>query len=471
MRTLLKLYFVPYLQYFLKFNLLALAGFVLVFLVRLDEARAFALPLYLFGLYATSNRHLFKENISWKLSTFNRGTLIRYHLLSQSLLVGLQFLGATLMSVLFVYLNLRFAPRENALSGAASSINAPPGGEADIVSKIVALVREGLGTRDQMVLQLAFLVFLLVMYSPVSVKDALRKQEGQTPAEKRRLVVAVVVAYGLVAVLFLLRFDFERFMLVLLALIAAATLFVGVRAYNRVFVLFNPRYYLGVAALCLLVGAHFGFGHYRQALGQFRDPQLALSKRLGELSFLGAFAPALGEAEARGLVASVRDARDLRRVLETPALARHLDVAFVERWLVRTDDFALATELLALRPLSELALLRSKDTWAHLDKVFAGHYQRSPGDARVRVERLASQVAREGLGLRSTELAELTGLEQYLLLGEWRAKDQQRFKAVALNALHPVAYELHFERGQRAPAALPTLPAPAEAPAAARGPR
>ena len=75
MKTLLDIFFKPYLKFLLKFNLIALAAFFIAIISGIQEVISIAPFLYFFGLYSTTNRHQFKDNISWMMASFSKKTL------------------------------------------------------------------------------------------------------------------------------------------------------------------------------------------------------------------------------------------------------------------------------------------------------------------------------------------------------------------------------------------------------------
>lgn len=390
MRTLLNLFFVPYLRFLGKFHLYAIPVMAFVFLVKIQELMVLAPMVYIFSLYATSNRHQFKDNISWMLSTFNKKTLIRYHLLAQTMVLITQAMLSSVTMVAFFAIMVWVAPESSdqvlpELSAASSKT------ATGVVAKGISPLA---GTKEQMVLLVAALFFLITMYSPVSLKDYLRQMEerGGKKSVQQQLRDAGILMFAAAVMLSL---DPANWLVILLSIVLVAEVAYLVWMFNRAFVLFHPRHYkaagVGVVAVMMFVS----LGVYQLSLSRFKNHK-APEVRLSELVFMGELAPQLTPREFTGIAKQVKDPQFVVELLRNQELASLIEKEQLKAWVLEAKELAIALRVIKTQQASQLMWLSDAVVWQHLEKLYADLKERNPASADWQVKSFERHLARGG---------------------------------------------------------------------------
>lgn len=384
MRTLLELFFLPYLRFLGKFHLWALPVAALMFLVKIPELMMLMPMLYMFALYTTMNRHQFKENIPWMLATFNKKTLVRYHLFAQTLVLLCQGLLSATMMVLYFSVMILVAPE-------SSDQLLPEVGGKGAQAVLTRGISPLAGTKEQLVLAVVAVFFLITMYSPVSLKDYLRQLEErrQQKSFKRQARDASFLAMG-AGLLFVLQP--ARFMGPLLSFILVAEIAYVVWMFNRAFVLFHPRFYrqgfLASAVSAVLVAA----GVQWTALSRFHHNPHA-EVRLSELHFMGALAPHVSSQQFTALAGQIKDPSFVVELMGRPEWARLVAPAQLRAWILESKELGVALRLVRTLPAEQLQVL-SAEVWPHLDKLYVELNERNPASAQFQAKTLERALAR-----------------------------------------------------------------------------
>lgn len=441
MRTLLKLFFVPYLQFMAKLHLVVIPVVGMICLLRIEELMLLLPGLYPFTLYACSNRHQFKDNISWMLATFNKRTLITYHIVSQTLvsilLVALSALGVVATTILTIM-----------VFPASSDSSTKVGTE-----QLLAEVRSGVdwvSTKEQLIFVMVGLFFLTTLYSPVSLKESLRQFDEDMRGQKKKLQLGAVFLFSMIFTLEFAEIGVRQFILPLLCSAIVGQLLYLVMIYNRAFALFNPRHYRRVLPGAAVLAVLFGLGCYQLALGRFEHSKNA-DHRVAELNFLGHFAPELSEAAFTDLVKEVRDPA---KTIEVFADKRPIPVAAKVVWVQEAKSFGIALEVIRSLGEKELQLLNEPRVWQKLDTLHAELLAKNPAAAQYALASFMRHLQKaKWAPLKPEQLGERAPLEQVALL-EWQRRSAQENYAKALQhpELSPRALELHLGR---APASTP----------------
>lgn len=390
MRTLLNLFFVPYLRFLGKFHLYAIPVMAFVFLVKIQELMVLTPMVYIFSLYATSNRHQFKDNISWMLSTFNKKTLIRYHLLAQTMVLITQAILSSVTMVAFFAIMVWVAPESSdqvlpELSAASSKT------ATGVVAKGISPLA---GTKEQMVLLVAALFFLITIYSPVSLKDYLRQMEekGGKKSVQQQMRDAAIFMFAAAVMLSL---DPANWLVILLSIVLVAEIAYLVWMFNRAFVLFHPRHYkaagVGVVAVMMFVS----LGVYQLSLARFKSHP-APEVRLSELVFMGELAPQLTPREFTGIAKQVKDPQFVVELLRNQELASLIEKEQLKAWVLEAKELAIALRVIKTQQANQLMWLSDAAVWQHLEKLYTDLKERNPASADWQVKSFERHLAHGG---------------------------------------------------------------------------
>lgn len=448
MRTLLSLFFVPYLRFLGKFHLYALPVAALVFLVRIPELMILAPMIYMFALYTTMNRHQFKENIPWMLATFNKRTLVRYHLFAQTLLIVCQAICSTVVLVGFFFVMILVAPESS--DQVLPEMAASKGAGAVLTKGMSPLA----GTKEQMVLAVVVIFFLITMYSPVSLKDYLRQLEerqGKKSQQKQILQFAV----GAVMCAWLVYLNPSQYLGPLLSFILVAEIAYVVWMFNRAFALFHPRHYrhglMASAAVVVVVTMCV------QSLSLYRFQYATLAEaRLTELSFMGALAPKISAQEFTAIARKVKDPSFIMDMLDEPRFAKLITPEQLKSWAVDAKELSVALRLVKTLPAQELTWLERPDSWTHLEKLFSDLHTRNPASAAWQAKSFERHLVRQKwLPKADAALADRGPLQQLVLLGVWQKQSPDLYRTAVAKEIHPLTQSLHWDEGARAPASKP----------------
>jgi hypothetical protein len=383
MRTLLNLFFIPYLKFLGKFNLYAIPVIAFVLLIRIQELMLVVPMLYMFALYSTSNRHQFKDNIPWMLATFNKKTLISYHLLSQTLLLISQAVSTSVMMVAYFVATIMIAPELT--DQVLPEMNTLPSkGAGAMLTKGVSPLA---GTKEQLVLAAVVIFFLITMYSPVALKEYLKQMEEKGGKKKSSKDQAIYFATITAITAFILWAKPAEWMVILLSFILVTELSYIIWIYNRAFVLFHPKHYKlgGVAAFGLM--ALMCWGSYSVSLKRFHSLAPA-EVRIAELDFLGGLAPEMAPAEFTKLAREVKDPQFVLEFLKKPQFAALMDPKQLQKWTLEAKELGVALRLIKALPKKELTWLEEDRAWKHLEKLYSDLNEKNPASAQFQTKSL-----------------------------------------------------------------------------------
>lgn len=384
MRTLLELFFIPYLRFLGKFHLIAIPVIGLLFALRINELVLLAPWLYTFALYATTNRHQFKDNIPWMLATFNKRTLVGYHLFSQTLvlaiLVGLSTLGIVTLTTCVIWL----------MPESSHQV------ATDIATTSHPLMKSAghgvLGTKEVMVAINMLVFFLTTIYSPVALKEYLRQmEEGATRAKWLRYGVAGVVLF--VGLSVVVDFGLRRWMLPLLASVLAAQLMYILWMYNRAFVLFHSRQYVKITAFALALVPLFAGAGWIVAQTRYHSAR-GPEERVAEWMFMGALAPTSDSSTFWKTLAEVEDPGSVLELFSQRELAA-LPASLRRRWILKAQDFGVGLRLVeSFSPQDSRLTLEAPGVGLHLENLLTKLKQKNPAAAAFQGQRLQQRRSR-----------------------------------------------------------------------------
>ncbi|MBY0516635.1 MAG: hypothetical protein K2P81_07000 [Bacteriovoracaceae bacterium] len=383
MRTLLNLFFLPYLKFLGKFNLFAIPVIAFVLLIRIQELMLVVPMLYMFALYSTSNRHQFKDNIPWMLATFNKKTLISYHLLSQTFLLLSQAFSTSVMMVGYFIATIMLAPELTDQVLPEMGSTSSKGAGAVLAKGISPLA----GTKEQLVLLAVVIFFLITMYSPVALKEYLKQMEEKGGRKKTNKELALNVGLILAGSLFVLWAQPAEWMVIFLSFILVTEITYIIWIYNKAFVLFHPKHYKlgGVAAFGVM--ALMCWGTYSVSLRRYHSKAPA-EVRMAELDFLGSLAPKIAPAEFTALAKEVKDPQFVLEFLKKPQFANLMDPKQLQYWVLEAKELGVAMRLVKALPKKELSWLEEKKVWSHLEKLYADLNEKNPASAQFQAKSL-----------------------------------------------------------------------------------
>ncbi len=445
MKTLLDLFFKPYLIFLLKFNLVALVAFAIIVLSGIQEVITIAPFLYFFGLYSTSNRHQFKDNISWMMASFSKKTLMGYHLLSQTLILILQMLLFGLVTVGFISSVILLIPEAtNVMPKAVSLLSSP-----EIQDSLINSKSSYFSQKESLVSFIAFVFFLITMYSPISMKDYLKSMEEKKAKGKYAHKYAVAASVFLCAFLIVGEVDLKDYLLIILSFILVGEFCYIAFIYNKVFILFHPRHYakagaMAVVSLVALTGLNYSKSlHYFQA-GHSQEG------RLQELMFLGVLAPKLDAKYFETEFSDLSNAKILVQFLRTDRYRSLISTDLISAHVLKADDFAIAIDLLGAVGDKKSTLLARSEIWTHLNTLFMELHKKNQASAFWVVRTFGQEVqGSKWKPQENRELSSLSELEQMQTLSWYKKNDTKKYGALLSQGLNPKVEELHRGKSRR----------------------
>lgn len=457
MGTLLNLFFKPYLRFLLKFHLYAIGVAAGVFLVGIQEILV-ALPfIYYFALYTTMNRHQFKENISWMLSSFNKRTLITYHLVAQTLVLLCQALLGGLVFLAFLAVLILYAPE------ASQKVLPDMGSVAELqkASPASQLLTKGLSplatTKEVLITVCIGFFFLLTIYSPISLNTYLRQLEEKSgsSAKRKKMWVILSVYFGFVLLGFTI--ELSDYLLPLLCLTIVAEIGYAVWMYNKAFVLFHPSKYRGASAMAAVAFVVLSVGVYQSSLKNFRTGPMSEVK-LAELSFLGAFAPDVTPAELASIARDIKDPSVIVALIRSKRYGKLVPDSEIQRWALEAKDLGTAVALIQSLPLEKLGWINDDKSWQHLESLFQDLYSKNQVSAAWQARRLEKQLESRVYEPRAQELGKRGPLEQYVVMSWWKKHRPEELSKVMASELDPKVATL-FRGDFTTPATKKRMPA------------
>jgi hypothetical protein len=451
MSTLLNLFFIPYVRFLVKFHLIVIAVVALIIVSKMQEIMMLAPMLYMFGLYATSNRHQFKDNISWMLASFNKKTLIQYHVTSQTLILLMQLFLVTIFSVGFISLVIFLTPE-------LSSKILPDSGSmmsAGIAQKFIEKSATSiLPVKDTLFVWIAFIFFLITMYSPISMKDYLRQVEQA--GKDKASTLKFVYTWGLFVFASFLILDFEgsgldSFLIPILSFIIVGEVFYLLHIYNKVFLIAHPNKQKMGAVVGVLIAVGVSFSVYQKSLHRFYNSSDS-DLRLSELSFLGAFAPDVSESLLREIVLNVKDPSTVVSLIDKPLYKSVLKDEILIPLLLKSNDLSVAMQLISAIPADQKASVNKSEVWSHLNTLLVDLYKANPASATWQVNSFQRQILKSGwTPSEGSDLTGKTALEQLLIIGWSKENSEVAYKELINQDLDPMTQSLLIKKS-RAPA-------------------
>lgn len=432
MKTLLSLFYVPYLRFLFKFHLVAVPLLVLIYFLRLKDLMIVAPMVYPFALYTTINRHQFKDNIPWMLATFNKKTLIQYHLFAQTLVTGLLAVLATAGVFFTTIATITVLPQSSdKISGMSRE-------------KTLEAFVNGAGwmsTKEQCILFIAALFFLTTLYSPVALKDHLRQMEEKSERWKayRWHGLAGLV---LLAIAHRLGMGLQHLLLPLLVSVLVFQLVYLVSMYDRAFALLRPQTFRRIWQGGVVVGLVMMASVGQLSRARFWHAPHA-DQRVAEAAFLGVFAPQLSDAEFMELAKIVKDPSALIETFPERTIA--LDVR--RQWLMDAQDFGVAVVVIEGLAEKDMPMLADPAVWEHTDKLYHKLWASNPASARWRYAELRRYLLGHGWKPSQEAFSERPALEQALVL-EWSKRQSSELYMERLKGegLRPEALDVHLNR-------------------------
>lgn len=299
MKTLLKIFFYPYLQFLLKIHLYVVVAVFLIFVLQVKELVYFAPQIYGLAIYMFMARHTFKQNISWMLATFNKKTLVQYHLISQTIMMVILFSLNIIFGLGFMTLAHLILPEEKVMTQNPVLNSAAAEGFTKSGMNIHEFIDAFWSTRETVWVYLAIFFLLYVIYSPVNAQEQFKKlhEKRAMNVKKMSLIYASVMGGGF----FFVYFSLHEFMIPIISLIFVLGIIYVAITYNNVF-LFLPRKKL-IWGLPIAVMMFFGFNlwMFAKSVDNYENTQAA-NRRIRELLFMSRWAPELNESDLLKLV-------------------------------------------------------------------------------------------------------------------------------------------------------------------------
>jgi hypothetical protein len=414
MRTLLSLFFVPYLRFLAKFHLYVLGIAALILVLRIKELMMLAPMLYMFSLYMTSNRHQFKDNISWMLSTFNKKTLLKYHFIAQAMVLLTQAFASLIFIVAYFSIMFLVSPEssDQILPDFASK---PTTGAGAMLTKGMSPLAS---TKEQLVLAAVGIFFLITMFSPVSLKDYLRSVETDTKqaSVKEWLVMGVVFFVAMTLILYV---NPAHWLVVVMSIVLTTELLYFFYIFNKAFVLVPKKietygYYASLGFAFVL-----GFGIYQLSLGRFHKAKLA-EEKFTEYVFLGAMAPKISDADFSKWSSEIKDPSFIADMLEEERFKLLVKPEQLVTWAQNSKELSGAFRLLKHMPANDMAWLENRELWTHLEKLGLELAKTNPTLAFWQVKRFEAHLLQNKWKPPYSEsFTERGPVEQALLLGAW----------------------------------------------------
>jgi hypothetical protein len=447
LKTLLDLFFKPYLMFLLKFNLIAIAAFVVIVVSGIQEVITIAPFMYFFGLYSTSNRHQFKDNISWMMASFSKKTLMGYHLLSQTMILVLQVVLSGVVTVGFLSSVIFFIPEATDVMPKAVGVLTSP----EIQDSLINTTSSYFSRKEILVSLIAFIFFLITMYSPISMKDYLKSMEEKKSQGKYTtrlisigtLILGVIIIGGDV--------DLKDYLLLILSSIVVGELCYIAFIYNKVFILLHPRHYAKAAVLASVFLVAFTSLNYSKSLSYFQSGA-SQEGRLQELMFLGVLAPKLDKSYFENEFKDLNNAKLLVQFLRNKRYKPLISTELIAAHVLKASDFAIAVDLFGALGEEKAGLLAKAEIWGHLNQLFMELHKKNQASAFWVVRSFAKEVSSsKWKPQQEGDLSSLSVLEQMQTLAWYQKHDSKAYGALLSKGLDPKVEEMFLGK-ERKPA-------------------
>lgn len=434
MKTLLSLFYIPYLRFLVKFHLVTVPLILMIYVLRLNDLMLLAPMLYPFALYTTINRHQFKENIPWMLATFNKRLLIQYHLFSQTLVMGLLALLSSVGVLIMTIASITLLPKS------ADKLGASAGEQA---LSLLSPDSSWMSTKEQVILVVAAIFFLTTLYSPVSLKDHLRQMEESSQKWKKFKFHFIGAGAFLIAAHIWFE-SLKVFVLPFLSFILVGQIFYIVFMYNRAFTLFHPKHYKKLSAALTVSGVMTLVGLASLSSWRLKHSDNG-DQRVAELSFLGIFAPKTTDKEFLALVKGVKDPVT---VIEVFKGKRVIPLEAKLAWIKEAKEFGVALEVVKSLNGQEIMSAQDQEMWAHLDTLYTKLVTQNPAAASWRLSALKRHLISEKWNpIAGVSFVKSPVLEQLMFL-EWQKKNspQEYSQSLTSKDIKAEVLDYHLDR-------------------------
>lgn len=445
MKTLLDLFFKPYLMFLFKFNLIAMAAFVIIVVSGIQEVITIAPFMYFFGLYSTSNRHQFKDNISWMMASFSKKTLMGYHLLSQTMILVLQVVLSGVVTIGFLSSVIFFIPEASDVMPKAVGVLTSP----EVQDSLINTKSSYFSRKETLVSLIAFIFFLITMYSPISMKDYLKSMEEKKNQGNNSIRYISAGVLFLVAILIVGEVDLKDYLILILSALVVGELCYFVFIYNKVFILFHPRHYAKAAVLASVFLVAFTSLNYSKGLSYFRSGA-SKEGRLQELMFLGVLAPKLDASYFETEFKDLKNAKLLVQFLRNKRYKHLIGTELIAGHVLKADDFAIAVDLVGALGAEKGALLARAEVWVHLNQLFMELHKKNQASAFWVVRSFGKEVSSSQWKPRGVgEFSQLSELEQMQTLAWYKKNDSKQFGALLSQGLDPKVEEMFMGKTRK----------------------
>lgn len=447
MKTLLDLFFKPYLKFLLKYNLVAFAAFFVIVLSGIQEVISIAPFLYFFGMYSTNNRHQFKDNISWMMASFSKKTLLGYQLLSQTMILLLQVTLVVVVGVGFIASVIYFIPESSQVMPKAISILSAP----EVQDSLIDNKSSYFSRKEVLVSFIAFIFFLITMYSPISMKDYLKSIEQKNAKHKHLPQYIFIGIFTLTFFLIGSDVDLKEYLLLLLSAIVIGELVYLGYIYNKVFILLHPRQIPKAAGLAVMAFFAFSYFNYSQSLHYFQTGK-SQEGRLKELMFLGVLAPKLDSHYFDVEFSTLENPKLLVQFLRNKRYKTMISEELISQHLMKADDFSVVIDLLKALPSQKEALLSQAEVWSHLNTLFLKLHKKNKASAFWSRRDFHKELSVSNWKPDSQKaFSELNELEQMETLAWYEKNDTKQYGVLLSQAMSPLVEEMHSGK-KRSPA-------------------
>jgi len=445
LKTLLDLFFKPYLMFLLKFNLIAIGAFVIIVVSGIQEVITIAPFMYFFGLYSTSNRHQFKDNISWMMASFSKKTLMGYHLLSQTLILVLQVSLFALVTVGFISSVIFLIPEATDVLPKAVGLLSSP----EVQDSLINTKSSYFSRKEAIVSLIAFIFFLITMYSPISMKDYLKSMEEKKNQTKNTARYIIVAGIFLMVAIVGGDIDLKDYLLLILSAIVVGEICYIAFIYNKVFVLFHPRHYAKAAVVASLFLVAFTSLNYSKSLNYFKSGSSA-EGRMQELMFLGVLAPKLDATYFEKEFSDLQNAKLLVQFLRNKRYKPLISAELIAAHVLKADDFAIAVDLLGAVGEGKSELLASAQIWSHMNQLFMDLHKKNPASAFWVVRSFGKEVnSANWKPQENIELSSLSELEQMQTLAWYKKNDTKKYGTLLSQGIEPKVEEMFLGKSRK----------------------
>jgi len=269
------------------------------------------------------------------------------------------------------------------------------------------------------------------------MKDYLKSLEERKGKANlgQRLVGVTVLVFSILILGF--EFNPKDYLLMILSAIIVGELCYVAYIYNKVFILFHPRYYkhAGVVAVMLLVT--FTTFNYMQSLKYFHHGKSS-EGRLQELMFLGVLAPKIESSYFDKEFSDLKNPKLLVQFLRQDRYKDLISKELIAAHVLKADNLSIASDLLAGVGDKREELLASREVWQHLNTLYQELYKKNQASAFWAARSFNQTVqATKWKPQDSTEFNQLNELEQLVTLSWYKKNDSKKYGVLLSQGLDP----------------------------------